>query len=142
MGSDSNAMIVATLDDIAWLLNLRGNDIQYNPLFFSYLIFHKGENDEGSRVDLFIDEVKVSEADVQEYLKANNVSVHAYTAIADKLKQYGETLQDKRIIFDEGSSNYFLFNVLKENGFEIVKRRDVIPHMKACKNAVQMEGMR
>ena len=33
-------MIITTLDDIAWFLNLRGDDIKYNPLFFSYLIFH------------------------------------------------------------------------------------------------------
>lgn len=36
---DNNYLIVTTLDDIAWLLNLRGNDIAFNPLFFSYLVF-------------------------------------------------------------------------------------------------------
>jgi Xaa-Pro aminopeptidase len=37
----SNIHLITTLDDIAWTLNLRGNDINFNPLFFSYLIFHK-----------------------------------------------------------------------------------------------------
>jgi Xaa-Pro aminopeptidase len=36
---DVDFFIVTTLDDIAWLLNLRGNDITFNPLFFSYLLF-------------------------------------------------------------------------------------------------------
>lgn len=32
------AMVVATLDEVAWLLNLRGSDIDYNPVFFGYVI--------------------------------------------------------------------------------------------------------
>lgn len=47
-----NMLFVSTLDDIAWMLNLRGNDIDFNPLFFSYAIFHR----EGDtyKVNLFI----------------------------------------------------------------------------------------
>ena len=41
MHKNLNMMLLTNLDDIAWLLNLRGNDILYNPLFFSYVIFHK-----------------------------------------------------------------------------------------------------
>lgn len=40
MGKDADMMVVSTLDDIAWLLNLRGSDIEFNPLFFSYVVFH------------------------------------------------------------------------------------------------------
>jgi Xaa-Pro aminopeptidase len=35
-----NVLLISTLDDIAWLLNLRGNDIKFNPVFFSYALFH------------------------------------------------------------------------------------------------------
>ena len=100
MGSEANMMILSTLDDIAWLLNLRGNDIDYNPIFFAYVIFHKDEDGQG-RVDLFIDETKVSEAGVQAYLEANNVTVHAYTSISDKIEEYGTSLKDKRIVADK-----------------------------------------
>lgn len=58
MGSNGNMLIISTLDDIAWLLNLRGNDIDYNPVFFSYLIFYKDDNS-NYKVDLFIDKEKV-----------------------------------------------------------------------------------
>ena len=51
----SNLMLVTTLDDIAWMLNLRGSDISFNPLFFSYLIFDKTE----LSATLFIDQEKV-----------------------------------------------------------------------------------
>jgi len=57
------------------MLNLRGNDIEFNPLFFSYLLFHKEE--EGShRADLFINWDKVT--DVQQHINSNNITVHAY----------------------------------------------------------------
>jgi Xaa-Pro aminopeptidase len=63
---DSDMLFVASLDDIAWTLNFRGNDIEYNPLFFSYMVLHRdGEN---VKVDLFIMKDKVSAPEVQEYL--------------------------------------------------------------------------
>lgn len=55
---------MTTLDDIAWLLNLRGSDINFNPLFFSYMLFNK--KDENYSVDLFVDESKLT--DLTEYL--------------------------------------------------------------------------
>lgn len=71
-------MIVTTLDDIAWILNLRGNDINFNPLFFSHLIFHNKTDDGAFKVDLFIQKSKVSAADVTAHLAENNVSIHEY----------------------------------------------------------------
>jgi Creatinase/Prolidase N-terminal domain len=49
-------LLVSTLDDIDWLLNLRGNDIAYNPVFISYMLFHpdlSGSN--AHKASLFID---------------------------------------------------------------------------------------
>jgi len=63
------SLLVTALDDIAWMLNLRGNDIEFNPLFFSYVIFQKGE--ETHTADLFVNLDKVS--DVTEYLESINV---------------------------------------------------------------------
>ena len=75
IGEDASMLLLSTLDDIAWLLNLRGNDVEYNPLFFSYAIFHKRNN---FKVDLFIDSRKVSEPEIQDYLKAIKVEIHPY----------------------------------------------------------------
>ena len=95
-----NLLLVTTLDDIAWMLNLRGNDIEYNPLFFSYVIFHKNGDD--SRVDLFVDADKVSDPAVAEHLKNNNISVFGYNDITSKLKEYSESLENKQISVDKG----------------------------------------
>lgn len=59
MPEGCDMMFISTLDDIAWMLNLRGNDIEFNPLFFSYAIFHKAGDEH--RVDLFITMDKVSD---------------------------------------------------------------------------------
>jgi Xaa-Pro aminopeptidase len=55
----SDMMILSTLDDIAWLTNLRGNDIDFNPVFVSYLIFFNKKGEDNYRVDLFLDQNKV-----------------------------------------------------------------------------------
>jgi len=57
---------MSTLDDIAWVTNLRGTDIEYNPVFFSYLMFKPGKEDGASETTLYIEASKVES--VQEYL--------------------------------------------------------------------------
>jgi Xaa-Pro aminopeptidase len=52
-------LFLAKLDDIAWLLNIRGSDIPYNPLFFSYMILYR-KGDDDFEVDLYIDSEKVN----------------------------------------------------------------------------------
>ena len=60
-----DVLVVTTLDDIDWILNLRGSDIPYNPVFFSYLVIRLAENaGEGAMLHLFIDLPKVSETSV------------------------------------------------------------------------------
>ena len=61
INGSADMLIVSTLDDIAWLTNMRGDDIDFNPVFISYLIFHDKITDsndtdsvEGYNVDLFM----------------------------------------------------------------------------------------
>ena len=76
MGSSADMLILSTLDDIVWVLNLRGNDISFNPVILSYLIFHKDGGNH--RCDFFVDQTKVSDPSILAYLKDNNVTVHDY----------------------------------------------------------------
>lgn len=55
MGDDADCLLITALDEIAWLLNLRGSDIEFNPVFFSYAILYKGNEN----LELFIDAQKV-----------------------------------------------------------------------------------
>jgi len=69
---DGNPLLVTTLDDIAWLLNLRGTDIDYNPVFFSYVLFFP----ETKTVNLYIDGEKVEA--IKSYLEGINVTILPY----------------------------------------------------------------
>lgn len=133
-------MMVTTLDDIAWLMNLRGNDISYNPLFFSFLILHNKTDDAPFHVDLFISKSKVATPEVTAHLQANNVTVYEYGELVDKLKGYGGL--NTKIVVDSDNLNYQIASALKENGFEQIPKENIVEAMKAVKNKVQMEGMR
>lgn len=50
--SDATCLLLTALDQIAWFMNLRATDIEYNPVFFSYALFDK----ESGKIDLFTDE--------------------------------------------------------------------------------------
>ena len=99
MPAECNMMILTTLDDIAWVLNLRGNDIEFNPLFFSYVILHR--DGDGFKIDLFINKSKVSEADITKYLDDNKVTVYEYNEVEAKIKDYS-ALETKKIVVDMG----------------------------------------
>ena len=75
-------MLVTTLDDIAWLLNLRGRDKITVPVFLSYLIIKK-DKDGQITCELFTDPSKVT--DVKPYLDSINVTVHPYETITNYL---------------------------------------------------------
>jgi Xaa-Pro aminopeptidase len=80
-------LLVVLLDEIAWVLNLRGADIEYNPVFFSYLVITK----ESRKISLFINAEKLGE--VGEYLASNGVEVHPYEAIGSFIAGLDGTVQ-------------------------------------------------
>ncbi len=71
-------LLISTLDDIAWLFNLRGADVKCNPVFLAYALFS------GDRVSLYVDDSRI-EADALAALKASGVKLCAYDAIAKDL---------------------------------------------------------
>ena len=130
----ADLLVVATLDDIAWFTNMRGNDIEYNPLFFSYMIFHNKKEGSDYKVDLFISKNKVSTPEVSQFLSDNNVTIHEYNQLGDKLTEYSASLASKKVVLDETSMNYKVYNLLKTQNFEIIHKDNVVELMKASKN--------
>ena len=72
--ASGEALILTSLDEIAWFTNLRGKDIAFNPLFFSYAIVHKVA--ESYQIRLYIDSSKVEA--VGSYLEEKKISVFPY----------------------------------------------------------------
>lgn len=138
----SPGFVVSMLDEIAWLFNLRGNDIPYNPVFFSYAIVTPTE------ATLYVDSSKLSK-DVQKFLAGNSVTVKPYTAIFDDATTLGEAVKAKGIP-ESGEAPKFLISnkaswALKRalGGDDFVEEiRSPIGDAKAVKNETELEGMR
>ena len=79
------ALLVTTLDDICWITNLRGTDIEYNPVFFSYALFYP-KRAEDDRLVLYVSESKV--ADIADYLAEQKIKVLPYEQIEESLTTF------------------------------------------------------
>ncbi|ORX77197.1 putative Xaa-Pro aminopeptidase P [Basidiobolus meristosporus CBS 931.73] len=125
--------IVSALDEIAWLFNLRGNDIQCNPVFFSYALVTDNE------ATLYINEEKLTD-DVKKYLDAN-VKVKPYNAVWDDLKQTSiQAASEKKKLLLSNKASYALYETIgAENVHEL---RSPISDAKSIKNETELEGMR
>lgn len=124
----ADGMLVATLDDIAWTLNLRGSDVHCNPVFVSYLLIAS------QSATLYINKEKLTN-EVCDYLKTNNISIAPYENVAKGLRDYFEY----NILLDPDEVNYTLFKSSKR---EVVRDTSPVPLMKAVKNQAEQEGFR
>ena len=124
----ADGMLMSSLDDIAWTLNLRGSDVHCNPVFVSYLLISFKD------VTLFINTNKLT-PEVQTYLKAEGVSVAPYDEIGNGLKNYFEY----NILLDPDEVNYTLYKSVTR---EIIEEESPVKRMKAIKNATEIAGFR
>ncbi|XP_070541372.1 xaa-Pro aminopeptidase 1-like isoform X2 [Ptychodera flava] len=139
-------LVVTALDEVAWLFNLRGSDIEYNPVFFSYAVIGTDS------VHLFIDESKVTDA-IKRHLRADktssengdgsqnmSVEIHPYQSIQSFLAAiYGKSDIGPRTWISSKSS-YALINIIPK-GRRIIQSSP-IALAKAIKNEVEIQGMR
>ena len=131
---------MTTLDDINWILNLRGSDIPYNPVFFAYLLLNASKEGHPATARLFINPSKVEDEDVKAQLKENHVDVFDYSAITGHLS---ELVAEKKVIgYDENICNQQLFELFKDAESKPVVCAGFIEGIKAVKNTTEMEGMR
>lgn len=127
--SHADGMLVSALDDIAWLLNLRGSDVHCNPVFVSYLLIST------SSATLYIDRRKLTPA-VKSYLEENGIMTDDYANVAKGVERYFEY----NILLDEQDTNYTLAEALRKH--RVVRAASPVPEMKAHKNEAEMAGYR
>ena len=120
-------LLVTALDEIAWVLNLRGNDVDYNPVFFAYLVVEK-TNDQVIP-HLFINQEKIDS--VREHLAS--AKIREYSQITEFLSAIEE-----KVSVNPNSCNLSLYNCIK-NPFE---QEDDITHIKACKSQREIQGFK
>lgn len=85
--------LLSSLDDIAWLTNLRGSDVECNPVFLAHLLVETT-----GRATLFVDRGKLADAQVAE-LAADGVDIASYAAITTAL---GDLRADDKLLLDSG----------------------------------------
>lgn len=125
----ADGLLVTALDEIAWVLNLRGNDVHCNPVFVSYLLIAP------DKVTLYIYKDKLSE-EVQAYLSTEHVDVEEYDAVVEGLKGYA----GKSLLIDVSSTNYNLSTAVESEKLHV--GTSPIPMMKAIKNEVEQDCFR
>lgn len=130
---DCDCLIISKLDDIMWLLNVRGNDIAYNPVALSYLIFGK------ERQILFIRKEEVTD-ELSSYLRENGVTLAGY----DEIIPYIRSLKNCRVMIDpEETGARVMKTVEKSVGTDnVIKKADPLELMKAVKNDVELKHIR
>lgn len=129
-------LIVTALDEIAWLLNLRGSDISYNPVFFAFVIVTTDS------VMLFIDSQKLSDS-INAHLTSEKMSVTVlpYSEVATHLASLVFQVADGTgKIWISDKSSYALCDMVPK--LRRVNDRSPIALMKSIKNDVEIAGMR
>lgn len=132
----ADGMLVSALDDIAWLLNLRGTDVHCNPVFVAYVLISTSD------VTLYINNAKLTPY-VEAYLSQQHVRVAPYEKVGEGLQKYFEY----NILLDPVETSYTLYNIIashdgKAYAKEIVRHTSPIPAMKAIKNETEIAGFR
>lgn len=138
----ADAIFLSSLDQIAWLLNVRGNDIEYNPVVISYLLVTMEDVQWFVRKDAFEEPDSETEASFAE-LQADGVSVRDYDDAAFALSSLRENGVD-RICIDPSELNVFLRDAIDDGDLlpEVEECTSPIPLRKAVKNSVEIDGFR
>ena len=135
----ADAILLTALDQIAWLLNVRGQDIDYNPLVISYLLVTMDDAFWFVRKDAYEDPDSET-ADSFRELRADGITICDYTDIHFNLSSLRDSGVD-RICVDASTLNSTVRGAL-DDGPEVVTVPSPVPLRKAVKNGVEIEGMR
>jgi len=125
----ANIHILSDLCDIAWILNLRGNDIERTPVFLSYLII------EDNNTILFVDELKINKI-IKKYLKDNKITIKSY----DEFYSYISKYEKKDILIDKSRINYEIFNKISSKN-NIINKENPSLLLKSIKNKTEINNI-
>ena len=129
----SEATVLTMTDSIAWLLNLRGGDIEFTPLTLAFAILHRN-----SSVDLFMD-VRKCAPDLVSHL-GTHVTIHPSEAFEAALNRLRDEV--KQIQIDPSTASDWVCQQLMGGKAKIIEATDPCALPKAIKNTVELHGAR
>lgn len=138
-----DAILLTALDEIAWMLNVRGRDVAYNPVVMSYLLVAS------DTIQWFVRKGPIPENDNETEdsfyeLTASGVNIQDYSDIGMALAGMIDDDYIKKIFIDPSSLNYDLYGILKENSLQdnVVTGKSPVALRKSVKNEVEIAGLR
>ncbi|AIT08890.1 Xaa-Pro aminopeptidase [Candidatus Francisella endociliophora] len=124
-----NALVISSLDEIMWTLNIRGRDICHTPVAISYLVVTLDE------LYLYINKSKIDD-EVAEYLSSNTITVKNYSEFYTDLATY-----EAKYLLDVTSANFAMKQAIKQQvKSEILLTQSPVILSKALKNTMEITG--
>ncbi len=125
--------VLTAPDSIAWLLNVRGNDVEYTPLPLGFALLHRD-----ATASLFLETNKVSDALVSHLGPA--VRIRPVSEFQNALDRLGKT--GERVLCDPTRTASWIPERLTRSGARVIEGEDLCLLPKACKNVVEIKGAR
>jgi len=125
----ADCALITAPASVAWLLNIRGADVQCTPLPLSTALIHTS-----GHVDFFVNAEKLS-SDVSQHL-GNEISIYAEEDLESRIGR----LSGQTIIMDPNTTSAWHFNIATQAGAKVKKAMDPVALPKACKNEAEIKG--
>lgn len=125
----AEALLISTLDEIAWALNIRGNDVHCNPMVVSYLLITEQDT------HFFIQPQKVT-GELSAYLKEVGVAIHSY----EDIEYFLENLMIDNIMLNPLKTNFAIYSAICPD-CEIIEKASPLALLKAIRNEQEIAGI-
>lgn len=125
----AESVMLSALDEIAWTLNLRGNDVHCNPVVVSYLLITE------KKAVLFIAPEKVTE-EVRNYLEEQQIEIQNYS----DTEIYLSDLNSSSILMNPAKTNYSVFSSVNPQ-CRIIRGEAPVALLKAIRNEQEIKGI-
>ena len=141
--NDCDAILLTALDEIAWMLNVRGQDVAYNPVVMSYLLVTSDTTQWFVRKGPLPEDDHETEDSFYE-LTADGVNIQDYSDIGMALAGMVDDDYIKKLFVDPSTLNYDLYGVLKENTLQenVKTGKSPVALRKSVKNEVEVAGLK
>lgn len=127
---DADVMVISALDDLAWTFNIRGADVDYNPVVLAFGLVEK------EKAQLFINNNKLNDVVKQELLD-DGIELFEYDHFYSQL----ENIKGKKVFIDPDRSNSIINHFLKGKN-TIIEGLSIPNILKSCKNEAEIIGMK
>lgn len=128
---DATHFLLGSLDDIAWVYNIRGRDVACNPVVISYALISQDE------AWLFVDREKIDKS-VESHLKENGIKVEDYEKVIDYVKNIEKK---SKVFIDPARINRWLYKGIPVK-CGIIEGTNITTEIKAIKNSVEIENQK